>query len=142
MALLLVTHSLFPTTQHSSVPTAQSCPQWLLRHTFLPHCLCDHCWCQLCLHPSPSSALCSRHPPSSCHLASPPSATSPYGEEMKEGTSSIWCPSTWEKQNSPLPYDKSVPKVKAEMGDLESGEGKQLSSRPYILIPVQIAGNH
>lgn len=72
--LLFSPGSLYPlpTTQHLGVATAQSCPQWLLRHPFLPHRVCDHCWCQLLLHPSPGSALCGGHPPSSCHPASPP----------------------------------------------------------------------
>lgn len=72
--LLFSPGSLYPlpTTQHLGVATAQSCPQWLLRHPFLPHRVCDHCWCQLLLHPSPGSALCGGHPPSSRHPASPP----------------------------------------------------------------------
>lgn len=68
-----------PTTQHLSVPTAQSCPQRLLRPPFLPHCVRDHRWCQLPLHPSPGRALRGRHPPSGRHPASPPPGSSPHG---------------------------------------------------------------
>ncbi|XP_045397975.1 ATP-binding cassette sub-family C member 10 isoform X2 [Lemur catta] len=79
--LLFSPGSLYPlpTTQRPSVPTVQSCPQWLLRHPFLPHRICNHCWCQLPLHPTPGSALCSRYPPSSRQPASPPAASSSYG---------------------------------------------------------------
>lgn len=101
LALLLVTHSPLPTTQHLSVSAAQSCPQWLLRHPFLSHRVCDHCWCQLPLHPSPGSALCSRHPPSSCHPASPPAMSSSHGEGMGGWVAWGSPPNTWAPSGTP-----------------------------------------
>lgn len=79
--LLFSPGSLYPlpTTQHLSVPTAQSCPQRLLRPPFLPHRVRDHRWCQLPLHPSPGYTLRGGHPPSSRHPASPPPGSSPHG---------------------------------------------------------------